>query len=166
MSVIYPTITNTGTITAGSGISLGTVNFANINQNTVYTTSIPTWQNMAGTISTGTYTLGNSNSGGVHFSGSDYNLSISATGEITWTGSLNRNAQRFIQAVESGINLKAAGSRALARNYRLALEKCLRKINTMDRETFILELEQEIAIRKSKEAWNTLTESEDEPEDE
>jgi hypothetical protein len=155
MTVSYPTITNTGTISAGTGLGVGTINLGSINPNTVYTTTPGSWTPT--NISTSMMNSGSLGVGGIHFSGSNYSLVISASGEITWNGPLSKNAQRFIQAVESGLNLKVVGERALSKNYRQALEKCLREIKSTDKESFIIALENEIAARKSKEVWRILT---------
>ena len=169
-------ITNTGAIWAAlsCNLSTNTISTTSINANTVNSigsgmwtpVNAPGWSHNWGNIcNTGVITAANpSNQGFTISAGGNWQLTISNDGEVKWTGPLSKNAEKFIASVASNINLQAAGKRSLANHYTTVLERCLRQIKSMDKEAYISLLENELAARKSRAAWDILCESDEDSE--
>ena len=75
-----------------------------------------------------------------------------------------QNVERFNASMCSNIDLQATGKRALSKHYTTVLERCLRQIKSMDKEAYISLLENELAARKSRAAWDILCESDENSE--
>ena len=159
-------ITNTGAIwVAPCSLSPGNISLSTVNINQGYTyTSNPSynWNNIynAGIITT-THPVNHA----INIShGSDWQLTISNSGEVEWSGPLSKNVERFIASMCSNIDLQATGKRALSKHYTTVLERCLRQIKSMDKEEYIKLLENELAARKSRAVWDILCESDEDSE--
>jgi hypothetical protein len=85
----------------------------------------------------------------IQITGVDYSLTISHTGEISWTGSLSKSTQHFIKSFAANIDIETAGKVALAKTYKRAVEHCLKTIQSMDKDDAISALKNEIDARMS-----------------
>jgi hypothetical protein len=92
--------------------------------------------------------------------GNNVRLTISPDGQIEWSGPASKAAEHFLTALGHVIDCSTSGKRALAKSYRLAIERCLRQAKRMSHEDFIVMLEKEVATRQSKAVWMTLCEDE------
>lgn len=88
-------------------------------------------------------------------------LHIYTDGRVEWNGSLTKCATQFVKVIEHTIDVHAASKRALAKSYRLAIERCLRQVKQMSNDDFIAMLENELDVRMRKAVLMCLTDDHD-----
>lgn len=77
-------------------------------------------------------------------------LKIDNTGSVSWQGSANQSARRFVNMIQHEIDNQVVGPAALQRSYLLGMEKCLQMSQQLDHELFCEKLKTEIQSRRQK----------------
>lgn len=83
-------------------------------------------------------------------------LRINFDGSIVWNGPPSKASKRLISSLSSILDLDALGDIAAARIYRKAMERCLKKAKSMEKDELIKELEAEIGTRLGKSVLRQL----------
>lgn len=142
-------------------INMSVYNVPTVSLNNSTTATLPsaTWSNVSITSST-TFNINtvtnaalviNNRAGGAV-------LTIHYDGRIEYTGKPSDATEAFLKSLSSHIDWKAAGTLALEKTYRRAINKCLNQAKSMTHEEFINTLERELNARTSKAVLKILTE--------
>lgn len=83
---------------------------------------------------------------------------IHQDGSVEYFGKPSEAADTFFKALGHLIDLKAAGTLALEKTYRRAIERCLNQSKSMSHEDFVAMLENELEVRNSKAVLMRLSE--------
>tara|TARA_R110000868_G_scaffold9620_6_gene47580 strand:- start:13298 stop:13723 length:426 start_codon:yes stop_codon:yes gene_type:complete len=77
-------------------------------------------------------------------------LKIDNTGSVSWQGSANQSARRFVNMIQHQIDNQVVGPAAQQRSYLRGMEKCLQMSQELEPDLFCEKLKTEIQSRRQK----------------